>query len=641
MKPNQLIFQFASRYPKLMGLTVILGFSGAIFNGVSTALIIPVIFGFLGQDIGLKGMPPILQQILSNSSGGLPSNRRYIAMMVLVLGAIVLKNLATYASSIISSRLSQTLTRQIRQDGMRMLLDVDLEFFSKNKLGDLLNQLGGETARAAEAIRITTNLFITCITILVFTTFLLAISWQLTIATTILLGCAMRTNQFLIQRARRNGERLSEQSRGYSIMQQEVLSGIRLVKAMGYEDVEYNKLSGLIKAREKAELDSQATFAIVPPLNEIAGIITVLAIVILGKFWFSSTPGTLSTVLLTYLLVLFRLLPFISQLNTQRSNFANAAPSVQVVADFLRRDNKPFMVRGTVEYTGFQDGIKFQNLSFRYPGNEDWTLQEVNLTLPKGQTLALVGSSGAGKSTLADLLPRFYDCDLGRISIDDRDIREFNLQSLRQSMGIVSQETFLFNDTIANNIAYSVENASRESIIEAAKRANAYEFISELPQGFDTTIGDRGVLLSGGQRQRLAIARALLKDPEILILDEATSALDTVSERIVQKAIDELSRNRTVLVVAHRLSTIQNADQIAVFDQGRVIEVGTHRELLMKRGTYAKLYRMQFGDNLFKTAHVDLPLSNLNIPPIANHGSNVGTRLEANIGVEQQDQPSS
>jgi ATP-binding cassette, subfamily B, bacterial MsbA len=601
MKPNPLIFQFVSRYPKLIGLTVILGFSGAVFNGVSTALIIPVIFGFLGQDIGMKGMPPILQQILSSSADGLPSHHRYFAMMGVVLLAIVLKNLASYASSIVSSRLSQTLTRQIRQDGMRMLLDVDLEYFSKNKLGDIMSQLGGETSRAAEAIRVTTTLFTICITILVFTSFLLAISWQLTIATTVLLGLASLTNQFLIKRARRNGERLSEQSRSYSIMQQEILSGIRLVKATGNEDIEFNNLSALIEAREAAELASQATFAIVPPLNEIAGIITVLAIVILGKLWFGAQPGTLSTVLLTYLLVLFRLLPFISQLNSQRSNLANAAPSVQVVADFLRRDTKPVMARGMAKYSGIQDAIKFTDLAFRYPGNEDWTLQGVNLTLPKGTTLALVGSSGAGKSTLADLLPRFYDCAMGGISIDDRDIREFDLRSLRQAMGIVSQDTFLFNDTVANNIAYGVENSTREAVIEAARRANAYQFISELPQGFDTTIGDRGVLLSGGQRQRLAIARALLKNPEILILDEATSALDTVSERIVQQAIDELSRDRTVLVIAHRLSTIQNADQIAVFDKGRVVEVGTHRELLSKRGVYANLYRMQFGDSLMQT----------------------------------------
>ena len=593
MQSNQLLLQFALRYPKLIALTVILGFSGAIFNGVSTALIVPVIFGFLGQDIGLKGLPPILQNFLK-ASDSMASQERYLILMVAVLGAIVLKNAATYANSLVSSKLSQTLTSRIRKDGMRLLLDVDLTFFSQNKLGDLMSQLGGETGRAAEAIRIATNLFTTAITILVFTGFLLAISWQLTIVTTLLLGLASLANQFLIKRAKQNGAKLSDRSRRYSILQQEVLSGIRLVKATGQEDAEYRNMSLLIDARERAELYSQATFAMVPPMNEIAGIITVLAIVILGKVMFNAQADALSTMLLTYLLVLFRLLPFVSQLNSQRSTFANAAPSVQIMTEFLRRDNKPIMSRGLKEFTGLHSGIEFKNLSFRYPGNEDWTLQEVNLFLPKGQTLALVGSSGAGKSTLADLLPRFYDCDHGNIFIDEYDIRDFDLRSFRQGMGIVSQDTFLFNHTVAYNIAYGCENATRDDIMEAAKRANAYHFIMDLPKGFDTEIGDRGVLLSGGQRQRLAIARALLKNPEILILDEATSALDTVSERLVQQAIDDLSRDRTVLVIAHRLSTIRNADQIAVFDKGRVVEVGTHDELLKQNGAYTRLYEMQF-----------------------------------------------
>ena len=220
----------------------------------------------------------------------------------------------------------------------------------------------------------------------------------------------------------------------------------------------------------------------------------------------------------------------------------------------------------------------------------------MSLYLPRGTTLALVGSSGAGKSTIADLLPRFYDPISGHITIDGVDLREYDLQSLRKAMGIVSQDTFLFNDTVGNNIAYGKPEASGEEIMTAAKRANAYEFISKLPQEFDTLIGDRGVMLSGGQRQRLAIARALLQNPEILILDEATSALDTVSERLVQSAIDDLSRDRTTLVIAHRLSTVQKADQIAVLDQGCVVEVGTHEELLQKGSYYSRLYSMQFSE---------------------------------------------
>jgi subfamily B ATP-binding cassette protein MsbA len=218
----------------------------------------------------------------------------------------------------------------------------------------------------------------------------------------------------------------------------------------------------------------------------------------------------------------------------------------------------------------------------------------VDLWVPKGTTLALVGASGAGKSTLVDLLPRFYDPLEGCITIDGKDLREYDIRSLRQAMGIVSQDTFLFNTSVRNNIAYGREDVSLDEVVEAAKRANAYEFIVQLPQGFDTEIGDRGVLLSGGQRQRMAIARALLRNPDILILDEATSALDTVSERLVQQAIDELCRDRTTIVIAHRLSTVQKANQIAVMDKGQVVEIGTHEELLKQGGYYSRLYSMQF-----------------------------------------------
>jgi subfamily B ATP-binding cassette protein MsbA len=475
-----------------------------------------------------------------------------------------------------------------------MLLDVDLAFYHHHKIGDLMHQLGGEVARTADSIKVAIQIFITIITMMVFLVILLLLSWQLTLIATGLSLIVSFLSQLFVRRAKQSGELLSSASSNYSIALLEMLSGIRLVKATGQERNQYRHIANTIDQREKAERQSQANYAIVSPVNEVAGMITVLIIVISGKTLFSAQMASLSTLLLIYLLTLFRMLPLVGQLNALRSQFANSSPSVQVVHDFLQRRSKPIMVAGTQQCQPLQQGIRFEQLSFRYPGSDNWTLRDVNLELPKGKVLALVGSSGAGKSTLADLLPRFYDCDAGQILIDGQDIRSFDPASLRSRMGIVSQETFLFNATILDNIAYGCANVSHDAVIRAAQRANAYEFIQKLPEGFNTQVGDRGVMLSGGQRQRLAIARALLRDPDILILDEATSALDTVSERLVQQAIDELSRDRTVLVIAHRLSTIQSADQIAVFDQGRVVEIGDHQSLLAQRGLYSQLYAMQF-----------------------------------------------
>jgi len=505
-----------------------------------------------------------------------------------------LKNLATYGSSLVSSSLSRALTSDLREAGVQMLLEVDLDFYSQAKVGDLINRLGGEVSRAATAISTALKMVITVITVLVFVALLLAISWQLTLASTVLLAVVAVVNQYSISRAKYFGKQLSEMSKSYSISVLEALSGIRLVKATGNEAREYQRIHELIRAREKADFQSQANSAAIGPVSEVTGIVGLIAIVFLGRTFFADEIESLSAVLLTYLLLLFRLLPFITQLNSARGALANSAASVEIANDFLRRDNKPFMGNGSVTYKPLQEGIHFNQISFGYPSQADMVLKDVDLYLPKGTTLALVGSSGAGKSTLADLLPRFYDPTMGSISIDGIDLREFDLKTLRREMGIVSQDTFLFNTTVRNNIAYARPDATDEEVTAATKRANAYEFIMRLPKGFDTLIGDRGVLLSGGQRQRLAIARALVQDPDILILDEATSALDTVSERLVQAAIEELSRSRTTLVIAHRLSTVQKAHQIAVLDKGSVVEVGTHGELLSKGGFYARLYEMQF-----------------------------------------------
>ncbi|WP_414563512.1 MULTISPECIES: ATP-binding cassette domain-containing protein [unclassified Anabaena] len=591
---NQLI-KFTKPYPGRIFLTIVLGFSGALFNGISTAMIVPIVLKIVGQEIDLTNAPPIIRAIMSPFDN-FPESYRLVMMAGAIIFIIFLKNAFSYASSLASSSVSRTLTSDMRKAGINLLLDIDLNYYTKMKLGDLMNRLNGEIPRAATSINNIIKLIILVITILVFIFILLSISWQLTIISTVLLVFVTLVNQFAISRSKYFGKVLTEMSKTLTNTLIETLSGIRLVKATANEDLTYQKIKELIDERETAEFKSQVNSNIIAPISEVAGLISLILIVFIGRILFSDQVASLSAVLLTYLLVLLRLLPFVSQLNTLRSSFANNSASVDMVAEFLQRHNKPFMGNGNLSYTKLQEGVHFNNLSFAYPNHDKLVLKDVDLYLPRGTTLALVGSSGAGKSTLADLLPRFYDPVSGYIAIDGVDIREFNIKTLRKAMGIVSQDTFLFNESVKHNIAYGKPGASEEEIITASKRANAYEFISKLPHGFDTMIGDRGVMLSGGQRQRLAIARALLQDPEILILDEATSALDTVSERLVQSAIDDLSRDRTTLVIAHRLSTVQKAHQIAVFDQGNVVEIGTHEELLQKGGYYSRLYTMQFGE---------------------------------------------
>ena len=596
MSNQNYLVQYARQYPTRIILTILLGFSGAIFSGVSTTLIVPVVLNFLGQEMEMKGAPPLIQKMLLPFVD-VPESYRLGLMALAILLALVLKNLTTYWSSIVSSSLSRALTCDMREAGLKLMLDVDLDFYAKTKVGDLINQLGGEIARASSAIGIYIGIFTTSITIFVFVIILLSISWQLTLATGLLLFVVTILNQYIIGKAKQSGNLLSEASRNYSIKQMEVLNGIRLVKATANEKPEYEQLKKLIREREKADYKAQMASAAIAPINEVVNMLVLLVLIVIGKFFLSQDQITaLSTILLTYLFILFRTLPLISQLNNARSNLAQRVAAINIIGGFLKRDNKPIMKSGSIPFTGIQEGIHFNNISFIYPGHDKIALQNIDLYIPRGQTLALVGGSGAGKSTLADLLPRFYDPTQGSIAIDGQDLRDFDIRTLRQSMGIVSQDTFLFNASVRDNIAYAKPDATDEEIIFAAQQANAEEFITKLPQGFLTPIGDRGVLLSGGQRQRISIARAILQNPDILILDEATSALDTVSERLVQEAIDKLSHERTTVVVAHRLSTIQKADQIAVLEQGCLAEVGTHDQLLAKGGKYTQLYTLQFAD---------------------------------------------
>ncbi|MEO1069439.1 MAG: ABC transporter ATP-binding protein, partial [Cyanobacteria bacterium J06638_6] len=593
MSAQKLLFNYAKRYPWRILAAIGLGFSGAIFNGVGTTLIVPAVFELLGTDGGAIALPPLLEDIIDPFLS-IADTGRAVAMLSFIVLTILLKNLANYLSSVTTESLTRSLTSDLRQAGLDLLLTVDIDYHHSMRTGDIIQRLNDQTGRAVTSINGVINLLRASLNILFFTVVLLSISGALTLAAVVLMAGVLLLNRYVIARARLYGKALAEASKHYSVRTLEMLNGIRLVKATANEAAEFAQVSVLVEQREQAALRSQMNNAIIGPLNEILSILALVAIILVSQVWLGSGSAESATLLLTFLFVLSRVIQFVGQLNTARSQLANSTASVDLVYDFLRRDTKPFMAQGHRSFTALQTGITFEHVGFKYPSAQDWSLRDVTLSLPRGSTLALVGASGAGKSTLADLLPRFYDPVAGRIAIDGVDLREFDLGSLRRAMGIVSQDTFLFNATVRDNIAYAQPQATDAEVVEAAHRANAYEFISQLPQGLDTVVGDRGVLLSGGQRQRIAIARALLQNPPILILDEATSALDTVSEQLVQGALEDLSRDRTTLVIAHRLSTIRNADQIAVLDQGRVVELGTHDELLQQQGRYTYLYTVQF-----------------------------------------------
>ena len=592
---SNILIKYSSKYPLLIFLNVVFGFSSALFNGVGTVLLIPLMLSFLGTQVKFPNTVPILNKIVGIFNF-LPEDKLSLAMFVTVFALIILKNVANYLNTLSATYFSLALNRDIKLKAIDILLNVDIDFYSKNKIGDLVNRCVSEPVRVINSIKSYISIFSNGITIFMFLGVLVSLSWQMTICATVALFLLSSTTQLFVKQTRSLGQRTSEVGQEITNKLLEIITGIKLIKSVNQEKYEMELMDKLVHKREKVGLDNQIISSVINPINEIGGVFVILLIILVGRYVFRDNLAAFSTVLLTYLLVLSRLLPFVGQLNGIRNGISGNEAAVDLVTNFLREDNKPMMPNGNLVFTGLKEGINLEDVVFAYPEETEVVLKGIDIWIPQGKMTALVGASGAGKSTIADLVPRFYDPTQGKITADGVDLRDFDVTTLREYMGIVSQETYLFNNSVRYNIAYGIPQATDEEIINAARRANAYEFISKLPEGLDTQLGDRGVRLSGGQRQRIAIARALLRNPSILILDEATSALDTVSEKLVQEAIDELCLDRTTIVIAHRLSTVQKADQIVVLNRGEVVEIGTHRELLDKKGYYSRLYTMQFSE---------------------------------------------
>jgi subfamily B ATP-binding cassette protein MsbA len=512
----------------------------------------------------------------------------------LIISLILLKNIFDYLQAYTMAYVEQGIIKDLRNDLYRHLNALSLSYFNKTRTGQLISRITNDVTLINGGISAG---FVTLIKypLLFFVSLGLALylSWQLTLVALLILPFSLIVISSIGLRLRKYSARSQQKLADVTTVLQETISGARVVKAFAMEEFEIRKFIKETFAYFKALLKISRVRGLAAPVNEF-----LTAVVAVGILWFGGQKVLAGNVLqpeefITFLLLIFSLVHPVKELSTVNSRVQEAVAAADRVFEVL--DLQPEIVSAPNAKTiiALEKSVHFENVSFAYEERAE-VLRNVSFEIKKGEILAIVGPSGAGKSTLVDLLPRFYDPTAGRILIDGHDLREFTVTSLRQLLGIVTQETILFHDTVRNNIAYGLQDVPESELIAAAQAANAHRFISEMPYGYDTVIGERGVKISGGQRQRLAIARALLKNPPILILDEATSALDSESEMLVQQAIERLMENRTSFVIAHRLSTILHAHQIIVLDKGGVVQCGTHDELLKQTGVYRKLYEMQF-----------------------------------------------
>jgi subfamily B ATP-binding cassette protein MsbA len=516
-------------------------------------------------------------------------------IVAVILAAVVVRNLFVWASGQLGARLQEYVTRDLRNALYSHLQRLPLGYFMRVKTGDILARVLNDTQQTKQVItQAVTQSVQSMANVLVAIATLLFMSWRLFLIAAVVAPLLIATLQPLLRRLRRGHRKLSNQYGEMTAVVQESVSGIRLVKSFAGEAYEESRFREESSRYARGMVRVTRISVLAQPITETLGTAIAVAILWVGARMVDGGAMDGST-LIAFLLIVMRTLQPLKQLSQVPTTAQQSLAAAERIFEVMESPTEQSLDRGTVVPERFERSLEFERVSFAY--DKDPVLSDVSLVAAKGDVVALVGASGAGKSTLVDLIPRFYEPTAGRILLDGVDTRDIALPALRSLIGIVSQDTVLFNDTVRHNLAYGAAGKYSDAQIEAAARAaNAHRFIVELPNGYDTVLGERGTRLSGGQRQRLSIARALLVDPPILILDEATSALDTESEHLVQEAIDRLLEDRTVFVIAHRLSTIAHADQILVLDRGRVVEHGTHSALLARRGHYHRLHALQFAD---------------------------------------------
>jgi len=519
-----------------------------------------------------------------------------ITICIFIVITISLKNLFRYLGMFFINPIRNGVVRDMRNKMYDKVLNLPLSYYSEERKGDIMSRMTIDVQEIEWSIMQSLEMiFREPITMLIFLATMVIISPELSIFSLVLLPLSGLLIARIGKSLRRSSSKGKEKMGVLLSMMEEALGGLRIIKGFNaekkmnkhFQDENQKYTAIQVKVLRKNDLSS--------PLSETLGVIVMVVVLYFGgKLVLSNDPSLNGSLLIFYIAIFSQLLVPAKSFTTAYYNVQKGLASAERIDKILDAEVTIRSAADAIAIKKFEKEIEYKNVSFAYrEAQVGWVLNDINLKIEKGKTIALVGQSGSGKTTLADMLPRFYDPSQGSIFIDGVDIKKLKLTDLRELMGIVTQESILFNDTVYGNIAFGMEHVTEQQVIEAAKIANAHEFIVQMPEGYQTNIGDRGSKLSGGQRQRISIARAVLKNPPILILDEATSALDTESERLVQDALNKLMKNRTSVVIAHRLSTIQHADEIIVMQKGQLIERGTHSELLVRGGTYKKLHDLQ------------------------------------------------